>query len=159
MIKTHANAAGFSLPVDNIEKFIEYANEQLKEVDFNENIYNVDFIKKSNNETIPEMILDLTTYPEIWGKGNEEPYIVIEDIILSPEELKVIGSNKDTIKFSACGIEFIKFKDQDLIDKIQGMKQINLTVLGRASINNFMGASIPQILIEDYNVRDSFFDF
>lgn len=155
----HANAAGFSLPIENVDKFNEYANYNLSGIDFNEGIYEVDFIKLSSYEHISQMVVELTEYPEIWGKGNEEPYIVIENIILAPEDLKVIGSNKDTVKFSACGVEFIKFKDQNFIEKTKDMKQINLTILGRASINNFMGMCSPQILIEDYNVKDSYFDF
>ena len=38
-------------------------------------------------------------------------------------------------------------------------EEFEITVIGRGSINNFMGNQTPQIMISDYNIRDSIFDF
>ena len=154
----HAQAHGFSIPLKNIEAFTNYANEQLANVNFNEGVYQVDFVKNSN-DNIQELVLEIGSASELWAKGNEEPYIVIKDIILDPNEIQAIGGNKDTVKFTACGIDFLKFKDAAFAEKLKSMKEIKITVLGRANINNFMGNISPQMFIEDYELVDSYYEF
>ena len=154
----HAQAHGFSIPLKNIEAFTQYANEELANVNFNEGVYQVDFVKNSN-DNIQELVLEIGSASELWAKGNEEPYIVIKDIILDPNEVQTIGSNKDTVKFTACGIDFLKFKDAAFAEKLKSMKEIKITILGRANINNFMGNISPQMFIEDYELVDSYYEF
>lgn len=154
----HAQAHGFSIPLKNIEAFTQYANEELANVNFNEGVYQVDFVKNSN-DNIQELVLEIGSASELWAKGNEEPYIVIKDIILDPNEVQTIGGNKDTVKFTACGIDFLKFKDAAFAEKLKSMKEIKITVLGRANINNFMGNISPQMFIEDYELVDSYYEF
>lgn len=154
----HAQAHGFSIPLKNIEAFTQYANEELANVNFNEGVYQVDFVKNSN-DNIQELVLEIGSASELWAKGNEEPYIVIKDIILDPNEVQTIGGNKDTVKFTACGIDFLKFKDSAFAEKLKSMKEIKITILGRANINNFMGNISPQMFIEDYELVDSYYEF
>lgn len=154
----HAMAAGFSLPIKNLETFTEYANKKLENVNFNEGVYQVDFVKNSN-EDVAGLVMELGSNTELWAKGNEEPYIVIKDIILSPSEIQLMGTNKDSVKFNACGIDFVKFKDTDFAEKLKSMKEIKITILGRANVNNFMGNISPQLFIEDYELVDTYYEF
>ena len=154
----HAMAAGFSVPLKNIDAFTTYANEKLADVNFNEGVYQVDFVKQSNDD-IHTLVLEIGGASELWAKGNEEPYIVVRDIILSPEEIQTMGGNKDTVKFHACGVDFLKFKDAGFAEKLKSMKEIKITVLGRANLNNFMGNISPQMFIEDYELVDSYYEF
>lgn len=154
----HAQAHGFSIPVKNIENFTQYANKKLENINFNEGVYKVDFVKNSSDNIVP-LIIEIGENQQIWAKGNEEPYIVIKDIILDPSEIQVIGGNKDTVKFHACGIDFLKFKDEEFIEKLKSTKEIKLTVLGRANINEFMGSVTPQLMIEDYDLIDNYYEF
>ena len=154
----HAMAAGFSVPLKNIEAFTTYANEKLADVNFNEGVYQVDFVKQSSDD-IHSLVLEIGGASELWAKGNEEPYIVVRDIILSPEEIQTMGGNKDTVKFHACGVDFLKFKDSAFAEKLKSMKEIKITVLGRANLNNFMGNISPQMFIEDYELVDSYYEF
>jgi hypothetical protein len=39
------------------------------------------------------------------------------------------------------------------------MKEIKITVLGRANVNNFMGNISPQLFIEDYELVDTYYEF
>ena len=154
----HAQAHGFSIPLKNIEAFTNYANEQLANVNFNEGVYQVDFVKNSS-DNILDLVLEIGSASELWAKGNEEPYIVIKDIILDPSEVQTIGGNKDTVKFNVGGIDFLKFKDAAFAEKLKSMKEIKITILGRANINNFMGNISPQMFIEDYDLVDSYYEF
>ena len=114
---------------------------------------------KNSSDNIVPLITEIGENQQIWAKGNEEPYIVIKDIILDPSEIQVIGGNKDTVKFHACGIDFLKFKDEEFIEKLKSTKEIKLTVLGRANINEFMGSVTPQLMIEDYDLIDNYYEF
>ena len=154
----HAMAAGFSLPIKSLESFTMYANEKLANVNFNEGVYSVDFVKTTQDDFY-NLIMEIGMNANLWAKGNEEPYIVIKDIILTPESFQFIGGNKDTVKFNVNGVDFLKFKDTDMVEKIKGMKEIRITVLGKANINNFMGNLSPQMFIEDYDISDSYYEF
>lgn len=154
----HAMAAGFSLPIKSLESFTMYANEKLANVNFNEGVYSVDFVKTIHDDFY-NLIMELGTNSNLWAKGNEEPYIVIKDLVLTPDRFQCIGGNKDTVKFNVNGVDFLKFKDRELAEKVQNMKEIKITVLGRANINNFMGQLSPQLFIEDYDILDSYYEF
>lgn len=155
----HALACGWSMPAKNLEKFTEYANRELSHIDFHEGVYQVDFERNANAADLSDLIMDIGGGANFWTQGNTEPYIVVKDIVLSPNEIQVMGGNKDSVKFSASGVDFIKFKDLDFIDELKSMHEITITVIGKANINNFMGNISPQFFIEDYEIRDSYYDF
>ena len=62
----HPNAHGVSLPKNKLEEFIAYADNKLANVDFNENIYEVDFAIDSENPYLEQIILSLGQLSEIW---------------------------------------------------------------------------------------------
>ena len=96
----------------------------------------------------------------IWGKAVEEPWIVIEGLTLRPEQLQLMGANKDTVKWLHNGVWFVKFKDDNFIEAIKNLQDgQSITVLGRANINRYMGKETPQFFIVDYNIHESIFDF
>lgn len=154
----HAQAHGFSIPLKNIEAFTKYANEELANINFNEGVYQVDFIKTVDSD-IYNLIMEMGSNANLWAKGNEEPYIVITDITLNQSDLQIMGAGKDSVKFNVKGVDFVKFKDIDFIEKLQNTKEIKLTIIGRANINNFMGNISPQLFIEDYELVDNFYEF
>lgn len=51
----------------------------------------------------------------------------------------VMGTNKDSIKISFNGIDYIKFKDLDFIDEVMNNRLKLLTIYGRANLNTFAG--------------------
>ena len=55
----HANAAGFSIKQSNISKLYKYANEKLKQVDFNQGFYEADFIVNGNTSYLEDMVEEL----------------------------------------------------------------------------------------------------
>ena len=49
-VEGHQGAAGWGAPTANLDKLVEYANRELKDINFNEGYYEADFIlKKCNN--------------------------------------------------------------------------------------------------------------
>lgn len=139
----HASAFGISISVSNLTKLNDYANIQLANVEFNENIYEVDFIEDASTP-FNNLINEIGHAEKVWGKSVEEPYIVIEGITLRADQLQLMGTNKDTVKWQLNGVSFIKFKDLDFIETLQNLRaDESITVLGRANINRYMGNEMP----------------
>ena len=139
-VEGHANAAGFSIKAKDIDKLTAYANEKLKDINFNEGYYEADFIVQGNCSYLSDLIEDLNYGKSLWGQGNDEPIIVIEDIPIDAKNIEIIGANKDTLRFSFNGITYIKFKARALIDEIFCYSgKLHITAAGRGNINEWGG--------------------
>lgn len=150
----HANAFGISIPQTNLAQFIEYANEKLQGYNFNENCYDVNFVRTAQADDLSQLIKDIGEATSVWGQNNSEPLIYITNLYVKKSDLRVMGQNKDTLKIESNGISYIKFRAKDLIEKlnkIQGVAEIEL--VGRANLNNWMGRISPQIFIEDIECK------
>lgn len=148
----HANSFGFEIKNNNIPKLINYANTKLATVNFNEGFYEVDYILSANSPIIAPIITEMGDFKTLWGKGNPECVMAIENIPVNNYE--IIGKNKDTLKFSFNNITYIKFKAQELIDKILMISDpLIMNVVGRPNVNEWNGISKPQILIDDIDYQ------
>lgn len=155
----HANAHGVSIHTDNVESFLTYANRKLSNVEFNENSYEVDVVL-SKFDPINTIVGSAAQHTNIWGQGVEEPLIVLKDIALFPEDFTVMGSKADTVKFKIDGVECIKFRDDALQHEILNYPNgFAITLVGRANMNEWNGRFTPQIIVEDYELRDNSSDF
>lgn len=155
----HPNAHGVSIHKKALNDFIAYADEKLKDIDFNENVYEVDLVVDSENPFLKDIIIGLGELSEIWGQGMEEPLIAIENIHLNKSSVQGIGAKKDTVKFTVNGITYIKFKDEALLEKLMENDTMKVTILGRANLNEWGGDITPQIIIENYEIIDTTYDF
>lgn len=163
-VQGHANAAGFSIHKSKVDEFLAYANKKLANIDFSEGVYSVDMIFDKNYDCFDRVFDDIDYYHEVWGQGFPEPLIVVEDIPVKVNDIQIMGRTADTIKFTLnvlneYNVEFIQFHAKDFLKAIDGKNEIIITVLGRAGINRFMGKATPQLIISDYNIRDSIYDF
>lgn len=155
----HAGAAGFSIMANNVDNLLEYADTKLKDVDFNENVYEVDLIIDANDPNLEQIIYDLGQLSDIWGQGLPEPLIAIENVNLSKQDINLIGADSSTLKFEHNGITFIKFKDNKAIEDFTKSLTMTVTVLGKPNLNSWMGNVTPQILIENYELVDTTYSF
>lgn len=156
-VQGHANAAGACILDSKLHDFHMYANDVLQDLDFNENSYDVNFIRSGEDTDIEEMVYELAGSPEIWGQGNSEPMICVKDILIS--DFTIMGAKKDTLKFEKNGVSYIKFHANDMINELQKCNEIKITIVGRANINEWMGNQSAQIFIENYEVIDDLLEF
>ena len=146
----HPNAFGAGIKDCNIQKFIEFTNEKLKDIDFRP-IYWVDFINKSDTLN-PNTILIIGQYNNLWGQQLDKPKIVIENINITPDNVQVMKG--PSLKFTVNGIEYIKFKaTEEEIELFQNNAIVNITIVGECDINNWGGVERPQIIVIDYEVN------
>ena len=153
-------AFGVSVFDKNLSKLHEIANKELSQIDFGENIYDVNFIRRANDKDIEAIILDVAPYEQVFGQQNPEAMIAITNLVVSPNEIKVIGKNKDTLRIEKNGITYIKFRAKDLIEELKSFSnEMDITLVGRPNINTWLGQELPQIFIVDMEVQDGRFAF
>lgn len=146
----HPNAAGFGLKTSNISKLYDYANRELSNIDFNEGFYEVDFVLNGNCSYLSKLIFDIDKNESIFGQGNEEPLILIQNIPV--QNLRLVGANKNTINFNFNNIKYVKFKDDKLANYLNNNNNVSVNIIGRAAINRWNGRVEPQILINDIEI-------
>lgn len=146
----HDSAGGWGLKGNKIKDLIEYGNTHLNPQDF-ENCYIVDYILNAKENNIA-LVTELASYPEYFGNHIDEIKIVFINISLA--YLNIMGANKDSIKISYNGIDFIKFKDINFIEQVMNNRLKNLNVYGRVNLNEFMGKKSVQVFIDDYEFID-----
>ena len=105
------------------------------------------------------LLYALAEHPEYFGNHIDEVKLVIKNIPL--ENVMEMGTNKDSMKVSYNGIDYVRFKDLDFVESIFGNRMKTLTVYGRANINNYMSKISLQLFIDDYELieDDSKYDF
>ena len=152
----HDNACGFGINGNKIDQFIQYANKNLNPADF-ENCYTVDYILNAN-ENNTALVAELASYPEYFGNHIDEIKFVFKNISLG--NIMAMGANKDSMKISYNGIDYVRFKDSDFVEQIMNNRTALLTVYGRANLNTFMGKTSVQCFIDDYDlILPSKYDF
>ena len=153
----HDNAAGWGLNGDKLDALISYANHKLKAEDF-ENCYIVDYILDGSDYN-EDLLSSIAEHPEFFGNHIEEPMVVIKNIPLM--NLMTMGTNKDSIKISYNGIDYVKFKDLKFIEDLMNNRTKKLTIYGRANLNEWMGKKSIQVFITDYELIEdtSKYDF
>ena len=158
-VQGHANAAGCCINDAQLRAFHEYANDALANINFNEGVYDVNFIRTMYDTDLPALIFELGSHPEVWGQNNPEAMIYVSDIYINKSDIQIMGAKRDTVKIEKNGVAFMKFHAFDMIDELNKCNEIKLNVVGKANLNNWMGNITPQIFIENYEVVDNLLEF
>ena len=148
----HDNAFGASIKIDSLETFLQRSNEDLKDYNFGENVYDVNLVRTAVDRDIEAIVYDIDKYYKLWGQNCNEPLIFVGDINITKNDVNVIGKNNDTVKFMKNGITYIKFFAKDMIEELEGKEEINLEVIGRGNLNKWGGLETPQIFIDSYSL-------
>ena len=149
----HAAAAGFGIALSHVGKFLEKFNEQYKDIDQTP-VYWVDYIW--NSRTIDSgKILDIGEL-NIYGQEIPESLVAVDNIALNPSMITLMGLEKGhpTIKITVNGVSIIKFKASEELYKQMCQENMVLTVVGKSAINEWNGTVTPQILVEDFDLRE-----
>ena len=159
-VQGHDNAAGISIPRENVTKSIELCNERLADVDF-QKCFNVDFDINASDLSVG-FIKAIDEMKDIFGQGIKEPLVHIKNIPIWSENFFVMGKNSNSWKvINDEGYAFVKFnvdvdKDEVLqiynsnLDREEEYSLGSIDVVGTVSINNYNNILTPQIIIKDY---------
>lgn len=155
----HANAHGVGILDKNLAAFHEYANYELKDINFGENVYEVNFERIAADSDIEDLIVDIANHEDIWGQQNPQPLIHIKDINITKRDVQIMGKNQDTVKITKFGIAYMKFHAKEFLEELAKYDNVKLEVVGRANLNEWMGNYTPQIFISNYQIEDGTLGF
>ena len=159
-VQGHDNAAGISIPRENVAKSIELCNERLSDMDF-QKCFNVDFDINTSDLSVG-FIKAIDEMKDIFGQGIKEPLVHIRNIPIWSENFFVMGKNSNSWKIiNDEGYAFVKFNVDVEKDEVLQMHNSNsdreeeynlgsIDVVGTVSINNYNNILTPQIIIKDY---------
>ena len=153
----HDAAAGFGINATLDERLLNYSNAVLNDDDFKK-CYTVDYILDAGGNNT-ELLMVLASHPEFFGNHIDEIKFVIKNITLS--NVMAMGANKDSMKISYNGVDYVRFKDMDFVDTVMNNRMDKLTVYGRANLNTFAGRTSIQVFIDDYELlkNENKYDF
>ena len=158
----HANAHGLSISDENLSKFIDYCNQELKNVEFTPD-YRVDFIWQYS-DILAKNILDIGNLKHLWGKDVEEALIVIKGIRVTANNLHLMAKDRNpTLKIDLKdNIKAIKFKsgEEEYNNLYTEQGCVVIDILCKCEINEYCGNINPQLIIQDYEIvsrQDYFF--
>ena len=150
----HANAFGVSIPDRSLRDFHEHANRVLKDIDFGENVYDVNFSRDAMSADLNKLVMDLGKAGDIWGTGNPQPFVHVHNILVNPSNIRVMGTNQDTVKIEVGGMPYIKFHAKELIEELrEHTEPFLMEIVGKPNLNEWMGRVTPQMFIEDYEIK------
>lgn len=153
----HDNAFGISLPAENLAEFIAYSNEALKDYDFGESYYNVNFIRDASAKDLMAIILDVGQYEDVFGQNNPEVSIYVKNINIRPTDIRQMKNN--TISFEKFGVTYIMFRAAAAYEAWTQYEDIHLDIVGKPQINRWGGREVPQMVINHYECSDGAYAF
>ena len=148
----HNEALGCQFDIKNIDKVKEFV----------ENIKLDDSINVTQSFTpskIPKYLFkEFTNYDELWGQSIPKPSFHISNIKINSNDIRVMGKNKTTIKFTYKGIDYLKFfvshDDQENIYHIGENKDLLINIICEFSLNIWKGRVSQQAIIVITAVKD-----
>ena len=152
----HANACGIIITDENLQEFIDYSNEKLKDCEFTPCTI-VDFIWHGYDFTGND-VLDIAGLDALWGQGLPQPIIALENLHVSPAAITLMSRDKKpTLKIILPnGVSMIKFGSS--IEEYEQLMQtpetgsIVMNIIGKCAINEWNGAITPQIKISEMEI-------
>lgn len=160
----HSEAFGINLPASNVGLIMDYANEQLKDVEI-QDVYHVDYAFALGQLTEQDVIT-IGQYQDIWGGFCEEPIFAITDIFVTPDQIELIGEKRNILrvqtKVGNQQLTFIKFfANEQIYDQMihrtrTGFyttkdKRFKLTIVGYFKKNEWKDGEVEgQIEIVDF---------
>jgi single-stranded-DNA-specific exonuclease len=151
----HDMAFGTGLKESDVPALVEYANTKLSNVDFGTDTIDVDYIF-DNSDLDVTVLYEFAKNIALYGNGIPQPMFAFE-LVLQPSNFYIIGKNKDTVKISYDGVNFMKFKSAEWVETINYNMQfpvIKATILGRSQLNEFNGRVSTQIIIDQMNIQE-----
>ena len=152
----HANAGGVGVKKINIQAFLDYCNNALKDFDFTPN-YKVDFIIDAKKITDSKFDLyNLIEYSDIWGQEVQQPLIAIKDLVITKENLQLMkGTTLKIIAPAEPDISLIRFRSSEQEYETlcaPDLGCVTIDVIGVCERNSYNDK--PQIIIKDYEIKD-----
>lgn len=152
-VEGHDMAHGVGIKESNLKAVVNYVNERLKDVEFDVDQLEVDYI--FHNATINrDMILAFGRAMGLYGNGIPQPKFAFK-LNVAADAVRIVGKGNNVVSFSVEGVDFVKFGAASLIEEMALNKSTlyEINLVGRAQINEWQGREKPQIMIDEIEVK------
>lgn len=139
---SHQAAAGFNLPLENVDKFIAYAEKNLPKVERYHSVWTMQGDKG-------EIIRQLALLDDHYGPGFEE-ILIYDEVYATEENMLKIGAKLNTVKINGPDLDYIRFRYSDDLPQLPTV----LGIIGKPNENEFRGMITPQLFIEDWQTKE-----
>lgn len=150
----HMNAFGAGIQRKNLQKFHDFANSELKDVDFSNDVWEVDYL--FNNYTFDlskDFIYEIHEREDLWGQGNPVPLFGYVDIPVYEDEIQIMGKTKNTVKIVKNNVSFMFFRlGESEVNELSSAPFI-INLVGKANMNYWGGNVTSQIFVESYEIE------
>lgn len=142
----HASAFGCQFPIENMEAFLAHAKQNLP---IFEMIHNVDY-SLAGVTAKDDIVMELAELEQYFCKGFEQ-ILIHDQFFIDPQDIKIVGKNFDTVIINHGSMKYIAFKQKGF--ELPTSRKF-ITIIGKASQNEWLGDITPQIIIEDFLIED-----
>lgn len=148
MAAGHSGAGGVQISVDNYNKFLQYVDEKLKDVEFvPEIIYDFEITEK---ELTMDFVEEILKFDRIYGENFPKIKLRINDVTINDREV-FPSRNPEHVKLVAEGFDMLKFFDKNYAKEVGTWDSVD--VIGTLDINEWNNQKTIQIMIEDYKKK------
>ena len=149
----HHNAHGVFIEPEQIQPLRDYANANLDPQIFDDKVFEVDYWFHTGAAIDKEMLFEFAACGDIWGNGLPRPIFAF-DFNFTAAEIQFMGANGDSVKIKHDGVDFVSFKNSELVNKLKTIKDGHIQIVGAPSLNEWMGRQSIQIMIDDIEVEE-----
>ncbi|MFW6030026.1 MAG: hypothetical protein ACOCRO_07200, partial [Halanaerobiales bacterium] len=144
----HDMAFGVGIKRSALPKLKKVIGEQLKDIDFGEQVVEVDHIFYGNTIN-SQMLKEFGENIQIYGNGIAQPKFAFE-FSIPASSIRIMGKNQDALKISLGKINLVKFKDKEAVEYINenNTEILNIKAVGRSQINEFRGFKNVQVILD-----------
>lgn len=157
----HANAFGVKLLKSRIDEVVKACNQKIKMEDLNV-VHDVDYEVQANKLKEKDL-KDVANSYEIWGNCVPEPVFAITNLRINTKDIHAYGEKNGFIRFVYNKIPFIKkYCKADEYNRMilsskndfgPSAKEIEMTIIGKFSLNEYEGSVYPQVRIEEFESK------
>ena len=97
------------------------------------------------------MLNCFASYKWLYGNAIPEPLFAF-DLTVRNGDWTAMGKDKSSLKIRSGGIDFVVFDAAEFISELTKNGTSDVTVIGTANINEWMGRRSIQVMIKDMNI-------
>lgn len=147
----HDNAFGVSILKENITPLTKYCNEELKDIVFDK--YNEVCACINNNNFDKNILEEFADLEDCWGQGIEEPKFHFSLSNIKSSDIRVQGSNMDSLRVNYGGVQFIVFRSLDVVNDFvknsTEYEKFDMECIGKMSTNYYNGYKNVNVMIDE----------
>lgn len=150
----HQSAFGAFLKPEQVQELRNYANSTLNDQSF-EKVYEVDYWFHTGEHVNDQMLMEFAKYDYLYGNSIPQPKFCI-DVNFSADDVMFMGANGTSIKIMVDNVSCVTFNNDDLALQLKSMPYGgHATIVGRPQLNEWMGRTSVQLMIDDIEISDS----